>query len=328
MAVTATTTRGFTFTDTTPLTPSNLNSLGTPVVDITGAVGTLSLDDGSVTNAKVSSTAAIDFSKLATLSSGNVLVGNGSGAAASVAMSGDATISSTGALTLASSAVTTAKLADSSGSTDGVTTAKIADDAVTADKLADTAVTAAVYTNASITVDDQGRITNASSGSAAADKQVQTSYYTDTGSSTFTVPAGVTKVRAKAWGGGGGYYSYSDGNGGGGAYCEKIWTVTAGEDMTVVVGAKGGNNQYDGDADASTVTYDSVTMTAGGGNRSQSGKGTAGAASGGDINIIGKDGTSAQGQSEFGGGGREPRTGETAANAGARDGAVILEYIS
>ncbi|MAK28935.1 MAG: hypothetical protein CL490_00105 [Acinetobacter sp.] len=52
-----------------------------------------------------------------------------------------------------------------------VTTTKIADDAVTAAKLADTSVTAGSYTLSSITVDAQGRITAASSGTAAdADK--------------------------------------------------------------------------------------------------------------------------------------------------------------
>ena len=82
----------------------------------------------------------------------------------------------TASVTLADGSVTTAKLADGSVTTAkvvdaNITTAKIADDAVTADKLANTSVNAGSYTLTSITVDQQGRITAASSGTAAdADK--------------------------------------------------------------------------------------------------------------------------------------------------------------
>ena len=84
-------------------------------------------------------------------------------------------------------------MADSSA-TNGVAwkqaaTASIADDAVSAGKLADTAVTPGSYTVASITVDQQGRLTSAASGTVSG-------FVSETGATgSAELPAGTTVQR-------------------------------------------------------------------------------------------------------------------------------------
>lgn len=58
---------------------------------------------GSVVNASVAANAAIAFSKLATLTSGNILVGSSGNVPTSVAVTGDVTISNTGVTSLRTS---------------------------------------------------------------------------------------------------------------------------------------------------------------------------------------------------------------------------------
>lgn len=85
------------------------------------SAGALTIANSAITNAKVSASAAIAYSKLATLTSGNMLVGSAGNVATSVTMSGDATIVASGALTIANDAITTAKILNSN-----VTLAKLA----------------------------------------------------------------------------------------------------------------------------------------------------------------------------------------------------------
>ena len=75
------------------------------------AVGADQLASNAVVNASVASGAAIAYSKMESVATGNVVVGNGSGVGTIVAISGDCTLAGSGALTIADNAVSLAKMA-------------------------------------------------------------------------------------------------------------------------------------------------------------------------------------------------------------------------
>jgi sporulation protein YlmC with PRC-barrel domain len=92
------------------------NSSGVPTwVSETGDVtisdtGVTAISSGVIVNADVSASAAIDYSKLASLTSGNILVGNASNVATSTAMSGDVTITNTGVTAISSGVIVNADI--------------------------------------------------------------------------------------------------------------------------------------------------------------------------------------------------------------------------
>lgn len=116
--------------------------------------------------------------------------------------------------------------------------------------------------------------------------------FTATGSTTWVVPAGVTRVSARIWGAGGGSgympsatSSYAPpGGGGAGAYVEKAFAVQPGDTLTIVVGSggAGGNGAGGGSTGgASSVATGGVTATAGGGLGGANGNGVGQIANGG-----------------------------------------------
>jgi len=97
-----------------------------------GSVDTTAILDGTIVNSDISGTAGIAHSKLAALTDTRILVGNGSNVPVGVTVSGDATLTNTGALTIANDAVEQAMIADDAVGADQLASAAVVNDSVSA----------------------------------------------------------------------------------------------------------------------------------------------------------------------------------------------------
>ncbi len=122
---------------------------------------------------------------------------------------------------------------------------------------------------------------------------------TFTGSTTWTCPAGVTRVKARVVGGGGGGSgspgtgaAWSGSGGGAGGYSEGIFTVVPGTVYTITIGAAGaaGAANSTGGAGGTTSFASFNTATGGSGGIANAGGGAGGVGSGGTVNLTGAPG--------------------------------------
>ena len=149
---------------------------------------------------------------------------------------------SVGTAQLQTNAVTAIKITQST-----ITQSKLAANSVGANQLISTGVTAATYTAATITVDADGRITSASSGSGGAGMGIPTRYSVGPASGTHTAANTANRLGvymlAGGGGGGGGSYDRSGGTGGKGGFgfYNKPITQPFAQPFSVGGGGNGGN---------------------------------------------------------------------------------------
>jgi hypothetical protein len=171
---------------------------------------------------------------------------------------------------LATNAVTAIKIAQST-----ITQSKLATGSVGADQLIATAVTPATYTNATVTVDADGRITGASSGAGGAAgyiPRIVASGASGNVTGTWTAQPGTTKIFGYAASGGGGGSKRNSPPGGGpgavGAY--GVFKITTGNYQSIpfqagTYGSGAGSQGQNGGAGGTTQLGNFFTITGGAG---------------------------------------------------------------
>jgi len=254
-------------------------------VDLTtlqGTIATAQIANLAVTSAKLASF-AVTTARLASLAvTSNRLATN---AVTTAKLNSLAVTSSR----IASFAVTTARIASLAVTstrlaTFGVTTAKLNTAAVTATRLANTTVTAGTYTSATITVDAQGRITSASSGSAGAGMAIPNLTVSGPATGTYTATPSANRLGIYLFAGGGGQsmscFAFSGAPGGVGGYGFYNKPITQPFSQPYSIGAGGNQNPSPGSGNAGTATtmtnVGTVNGGAGGNAGSNNGPGNAG----------------------------------------------------
>ena len=226
------------YSDGTNLNEVSLDTLG-------GTVAAAQIADSAVTTAKIADD-AVTSAKIAD----------------------DAVV----AAAIADDAVGTAAIAD-----DAITTALIADDAVGADQLANTSVTAGSYTASSITVDAQGRLTAASSGSAGGGAFEAKTFAQNSGTLTSNANGSYFGIYAVGGGGGGGGRGPDNTNGGSGGqgyygYVGHPFTHPFSQPYSIGSGGNGGAQNSAGGSGGATSLANVFNFNGGnGGNRGQPG---------------------------------------------------------
>jgi hypothetical protein len=171
---------------------------------------------------------------------------------------------SIGTAQLQTNAVTAIKITQST-----ITQSKLAANSVGSNQLISTGVTAASYTSASITVDADGRITSASSGSAGAGMGIPVLFAAGPASGTYTATPTANRLGvymyAGGGGGGGSTQNTAGGPGGGGGFGFYNKPITQPFAEPYAVGAGGNASIGTGGAGGATNFTNVGTVNAGNG---------------------------------------------------------------